>query len=558
MVEDVHYLKKHSIKESYMFFVDSNNRDKIMFPHPNEYAVQFSAPFKHVYSMEILDASIPRTQYAVDVHNNTLSYILFPDTNDRIFNTVTIPVGDYTDKNLIVAINTILSEQSDNNGMKIRNLSTPAEERSTFVLESVNTFVLNTNTSTLSTVLGFNMLSNEGDVANNLYSKFELNTIENAPTPPTVPTKPLRADYDTPNGNFDTGSYNTALSTYRLEYDIYESELASYTINLNEYKTREKGYFKSILSNSVEVHNEYVGPLNVGISHGLDNKNDSLIQQIKIQNGNFFESLEVFHLNFIESAELGIALYDSQLQEYQLNTQETKINIIKHTSSTLLEFSTKTYIDAGIYYLILYNVSDDTALNLNINSALDDDLKLFNGNLGNLVDTTQTLQQIISEPNNILENSALCVNIKTGTYLNAIQAPGIYSLIGDRYCILRCPEIEQHMFRSRAYEKYTMGLAKFKLAVLGYDESRFDFASLPPREFHPIGKLTQLTFRFERPDGSLYNFRGVNHTITLALRYLTPLQLDAPKNQQYPLNPDYDPDFFRYQQNEESDSYESD
>ena len=91
-----------------------------------------------------------------------------------------------------------------------------------------------------------------------------------------------------------------------------------------------------------------------------------------------------------------------------------------------------------------------------------------------------------------------------------------------------------------------MGLAKFTLAVMGYGETRMDF-SAPVREFHPIGKLTQMTFRFERPDGSLYNFRGINHTITFNIRYYTPLQ-DQEFNF-FPLNPNYDPNNFRFIQN---------
>ena len=134
-----------------------------------------------------------------------------------------------------------------------------------------------------------------------------------------------------------------------------------------------------------------------------------------------------------------------------------------------------------------------------------------------------------------------------------IIPPGIVNLIGDRYTLLRCPEIEQHMHRSRAHESHTMGLAKFKLGVMGYDDTRFDFSSLPPKAFHPIGKLTCMTFKFERPDGGVYNFRGANHTITLAIRYYEPETPDT--FQDYSLNPDYNPDFFKLiQEDSETDS----
>lgn len=62
MIEDIQYLQEHSAKESYIFFVDSKDRDYTLYPTPQSYRINFSAPFKHVYSLEILDASIPRTQ----------------------------------------------------------------------------------------------------------------------------------------------------------------------------------------------------------------------------------------------------------------------------------------------------------------------------------------------------------------------------------------------------------------------------------------------------------------------------------------------------------------
>ena len=149
-----------------------------------------------------------------------------------------------------------------------------------------------------------------------------------------------------------------------------------------------------------------------------------------------------------------------------------------------------------------------------------------------------------------LGNKSLAFILETSENPHTVTAPGVYSLTGDRYVILRCPEIEQHLYRSRGYERYTMGLAKCKLSVYGFDETRFDFSKLPMREFHPIGKLSQMTFRFERPDGELYNFKGINHTITFAIRYYEPFQ--TKEFTEYSLNRGYNPNFFQFIQNEES------
>ena len=164
--------------------------------------------------------------------------------------------------------------------------------------------------------------------------------------------------------------------------------------------------------------------------------------------------------------------------------------------------------------------------------------------------------QVVIDRFKEFDNVSMCMTISSVMQLNKIIAPGIYNLIGDRYILLKCPEIEDHLFKTRSYEKYSIGLAKFKLAVLGYDDVRFDYSSLTPNKFHPIGKMTQLTFRFLRPDGTLYNFRGINHTITLAVKYYVPLQKE--KFSESSLNPNYNPDFFQYIKDSVSSEEDSD
>jgi hypothetical protein len=137
-----------------------------------------------------------------------------------------------------------------------------------------------------------------------------------------------------------------------------------------------------------------------------------------------------------------------------------------------------------------------------------------------------------------------------------LTAPGMYSLFGDRTIIVRCPEIETHSFGSLAYTKHCLGVAKIRLGVIGYSDNN-TVTTLPLREFHPIGKLPKLSFRFERLDGSLYNFRGTNHTMTFAIYYYEPVpQLHFTQSI---LNPEYNPNFIEYfHRNVEDEDEESD
>jgi hypothetical protein len=140
-----------------------------------------------------------------------------------------------------------------------------------------------------------------------------------------------------------------------------------------------------------------------------------------------------------------------------------------------------------------------------------------------------------------------------------ITSPGIVYFMGQKYIILRCPEIEEHLYRSLSYSKYNLGLAKFRVSSFGYNDERVAVTKLPIREFHPIGKLSRLTFRFETADGKLYDFKGVNHNIVYAIYYYEPVQRHLPTNSI--LNPEYKMNYldYMYKQEEiEGDSDEED
>ena len=568
-LEDVDYLYENSVKKSYMFYIDSKDRDRNVYPHPNNYAITFSAPFKNVYSLEILDASIPRTQYAIDSHNNTLVYKYGTSGTIR---TIKIPVGDYSDKNLITVINNALESATDGNDITIQNVSISADERSTFVFYATQEFILDMNKSTLRTVLGFDLLADDSYRIDELgNSKYDLMSTE-------FPT-----DFDNYDSSHPYVSQHTEISGRESpdgitdeEKRIFETKkLSDLTSVLNNMKSYFNRLYKSKSSESdYRILNVFEGsnstssvfPLNAepnDYTFGDQTFNTSynaIGQTFTISQDSSFDSFEIF---FNDSREItcGFVIYDNDSEITGIGSQFTKLPA---------ENSVKVYLSddvnrSGDYTLIIFNprdeedtpggdenyrpVNSDKLTNVNICVNLS-----TGGDTFKVLNYDGTYNSFISGKS--LIGYSLCVNINTKQSLHKIEAPGMYSLIGDRYAILRCPEIEQHLFASHSFEKYSMGLAKFKLTALGYNENRFDFTSLPSREFHPIGKLTQMTFTFERPDGGLYNFRGINHTITMAIRYLVPQQRG--NFNKFILNPQYDPDFFRYQQNQESESDNSD
>ena len=130
----------------------------------------------------------------------------------------------------------------------------------------------------------------------------------------------------------------------------------------------------------------------------------------------------------------------------------------------------------------------------------------------------------------------------------AFLAPtGLINLTGERYIILRCAEVEAGMFDQAVTGSLSTGIGLFKLPVPGsLREQRQDYVSVNKRPFHPIGRLDQLTVRMERGTlpGTLYNFKGIDHLMVIVVKVLVPKRLGlAPSSQ---LNPNYDPDFLRY------------
>lgn len=143
----------------------------------------------------------------------------------------------------------------------------------------------------------------------------------------------------------------------------------------------------------------------------------------------------------------------------------------------------------------------------------------------------------------------LCVDVTVS--LDDLQyrvtSPNMVDITGEKNVLIRCPEIEQMMFRERFTEqKVHAGLGYVKVGSLGANEQRSDYViPFPPRTFHPIAKLARLTIRLETPDGQLYKTRGVEHLMTFMIAYYKVGHEAQPPSL---LNPAYTPDVHAFLQ----------
>ena len=102
-----------------------------------------------------------------------------------------------------------------------------------------------------------------------------------------------------------------------------------------------------------------------------------------------------------------------------------------------------------------------------------------------------------------------------------IYTPGIVDLEGTRFVKLRCPELEEHR-NQVVQDGYNPGIGVFKLYNTLLTHLRFDYNNFKPETTQPIAKLSKLTLRFEHLDGTLFDFKGSDHHMMIAIRALHP------------------------------------
>jgi hypothetical protein len=128
------------------------------------------------------------------------------------------------------------------------------------------------------------------------------------------------------------------------------------------------------------------------------------------------------------------------------------------------------------------------------------------------------------------------------------DGPGLVNMTGERYVILRCPEVEAGMYSAGSSSgRSGTGVGLFRLSQPGIlGEQRQDYITVVKRPFHPLGKIDKLTLRFERGTGAgqLYDFKGVNHLLVIAIKLLVAKRHDRVGAST--LNPNYNPDYVQY------------
>jgi len=470
MIEDVAFLNDNCDKDSIVIYADSTLRNKIYYPHPSEYVIEFEQPFKLVYGFDILDASIPTTMYNIDVYNNgiyftgvskNLSAFTIVDMEamfkDVVFSNVFIKLFEDSVESFIIMGNesylssfiTGTTGLSDYHWVFLKYTMTniPIELKKLQILENYFVFTFNGNDYILSkdhTDIYDIIQDGNFNIVKTVNNTYDLIYF--------VPHKISTTAYNTIK---NTGLYIVLISNYRRKVPVGNYDVLTITNDLNE------------LLNQVLVNAEPTSspPAKEG--------------KMMFTSGNFF-LLDGEHSTILKS--LGFDTYP---------TATASANMYSG------------YIIGPNPYVF--------------GSIFDSDLSTYK-----------------------------------------IVSPGLVNLLGERYVKLRIKELEDHLYGSYSYVSYTPGIGMFKMAASsgGVTNLRFDFVNLVRKPFHPLGKLSKLTLRFETASGHLYDFKGVNHNIIFVVKFFVPTQKIT--FQRSILNPNYNPNFMDYMSQNKSIEYKED
>lgn len=504
-IEDVDYLIQHSSEESTTIFVDSGTRDRTHYPFPSEYVVDIQEPVRDVFGFDVLDAVMPNTIYNVDNQNNGIRML----------------VVDVDGSSASVNSDDALGVELGKLGFASPILTWIADVGSTYHIAVVSSsYRIPSNASATpavyaSTDLYFALVENR--LSSGLLLVVPSSTPpEGEPSIVYCSTKFIAANAASRTALkaaltvMGSSSFSLVRSGSDAQPQAVVGTTATYDIVTYSPAALSTSQFTSIVASASRPRLLFTAS-SAFIEIGFYNSPTSL--QTSVQAA-------------LDSSLVGAAITVESTSNSGINRQSLFKFVAPASKRLLLCPDVSTARSVLGFDTVSGSVAGRASAVLRFGGA--------------------------TEP--------MFASIVDDAIGQVLIAPGLINLLGVRYVTLRCAEIEQYMGNVGKYGPFSTGIGVFKL--LGSNEVaqlRFDYVSLIRRPLHPIGRLRRLTLRFELPDGTLFDFKGINHQILFTIKYYIPdprvrgragygeRDRDSePGSRRYVLNPDYDPDFMRF------------
>lgn len=540
-MEDVQYMLAHGTRRSFLMVVDSSMRDTNAYPTPSQYYIPFPQPFKNVVGVSIVDASIPRTEYSVESGHNVLAYApgLYTSYNDALSSNtlveVAVPPGDYNTATLAQALNTALKTAalSKNHApLQIQPNSVPIDLTNRISLTRSEPFTVFMGSSSIRFVLGFGTPATALGTNVNWNGTLRFTTDTNLAndTFVSVPTTKQRALTYVGPVPIETTEY--AISASSGIRQTFTAETSGLLYSVTVRGTAPEGTV--ITGSIVDVDKDatvqnftctaddtttWTAVLDAQTTKLDILKTEYVAGQVK------FTTVEDHDLEQGDIVTIdGATTWNLNGQWVIIESTYTTFRILADIPSVRLGSGTvsasKELVEGKAYTVVI-----DADPDVSVYRAL-----AFREVVGSLTAGDTTYPE-----------DALSVDVMVTQVGYGVDAPGQVNLTGERYVVIRSPEIEQHTHRDLvAFDRMTPGLGLVKLGGNsgGYRDERMNFSSFTPPEFHPIGKMHGLSIRLETGRGTVYNAHGIDHTLLVSVTMITS---DTPTRIPRTLYPGYEP-----------------
>lgn len=618
-IDDIQYLYQNNVKENIVLLIDSNKRDRKRWRSPAEFVVEFPEPFKNVYGVELLNASVARTMFTIDKHNNKMSIL----TNNYVKKTyegviseykytdIALSITDYKDANKMMdELSNVLenaSEQYDKTfsavtAVEAQDTSTDITTKQFLKFTSSKTpFIINRRLSSSNKTFGFSLLADEIDDDSYKVLKNCINT-------DIVSFSTIHMD------QYEQIIFTDKFSVSPSDMSIIEETDTHKIVSLNiklQKKYNSGVFIKSIVrSNTKDTHiyDDLTNMLKkkftlddviLEIAKDFEIVNDD---EIKIEYYHLIDNLKTITSEnedelFISKTVINNGEEETLLDinvHYRVDVSDNKIDINKIGETTLITTDNGVFVKEFIIEINqLNNVylleTGKTIIHVKFTDGIQNivfrceyykdedkyfikyekpsDSQYFNHIHINL-SSSYTLSVLYG---NIIENITIDDDVvddgKTISSLKSfelftttfsITPPGIINFATENYVTLHIKEIEEHIRGSYDANDVSPGIAMLNVDVQsGYADNATEFTRVEYKEFHPIGKLSKLHFRLQRKlTTELYDCKGVDVHYLLSIKMLNPSKLNT-KQLEYSLNPNYDPDYQGFMKSE-FDNVESD
>lgn len=529
-IVDVNFIKDNCDNQSSTILIDSARRDKAVYPTPSQYSITFNDPLRMVHGINILDAIIPNTTYNTDSYNNLLCVATVSGAKQHPMNPQST-VGEYPYRPFLNG------EEMYTNKSLGKSLEGTLQQHFDDLLNNTTFTKTLYYTDTDLAPLVYHIVITDASDMTSLFSGY---TITSHTLLDSIPLK-----HDSV----------IVFTRHTRPVQVYDNHTNRYSQNSNYITFEDNGQKYAVISSSVSDIESYVRMNQVRI--------DATKQTL------------IWYTTGICTT-YTIAL-ESQINSYLALNMDTK-TIWLQLANVYIPYGNYDFNSSDMaYYSVIQNMLDTYAVKGSSNN------KVFTNFTVNAISLTKKYMFMADVPILFLMGKSTCGNnigMSTGYvspdqtytilkykedmtfYLSKLQPydstgtgaayaskymvlpDGIINLSGVPYVVLKFAEIEEQVERNYPVGKQGFGIFKLMGGLNDVAHLRFDFTKFNRKPFHPIGKLSKLTITFELPTGSLYDFKGVDHTLVLSVDYYV---ARSPVNfSKYQLNPNYNPDYLTY------------